>query len=100
MHETQGAFRRQLWRQGILLALRLQRVFMTGISFVEFFTIDLLFAHACLAVKRWLTFKRILNASANGGRNLDKLNLTLFALRCRDSDDFVELAAEFAHDIA
>ena len=42
MRETQGAFRRQLWRQGILLALRLQRVFMTGISFVEFFTIDLL----------------------------------------------------------
>ena len=100
MRETQGAFRRQLWRQGILLALRLQRVFMTGISFVEFFTIDLLFVHACLAVKRWLTFKRILNASANGGRNLDKLNLTLFALRCRDSDDFVELAAEFADDIA
>ena len=62
--------------------------------------IDLLFVHACLAVKRWLTFKRILNASANGGRNLDKLNLTLFALRCRDSDDFVELAAEFADDIA
>ena len=54
MREPQGAFRRELWRQAMLLALRLQRVFWTGISFVEFFTIDLLFAHACLAVERWL----------------------------------------------
>ena len=65
MRETQGAFRRELWRQGILLALRLQRVFWTGISFVEFFTIDLLFAHACLAVKRWLDQKHQVNAGHN-----------------------------------
>ena len=65
MRETQGAFRRELWRQGMLLALRLQRVFMTGISFVEFFTIDLLFVHACLAVKRWLDQKHQVNAGHN-----------------------------------
>ena len=65
MREPQGAFRRELWRQGMLLALRLQRVFWTGISFVEFFTIDLLFAHACLAVKRWLDQKHQVNAGHN-----------------------------------
>lgn len=65
MREPQGAFRRELWRQGMLLALRLQRVFWTGISFVEFFTIDLLFAHACLAVERWLDKKHQVNAGHN-----------------------------------
>jgi hypothetical protein len=38
---------------------------MTGISFVEFFTIDLLFAHACLAVERWLDKKHQVNAGHN-----------------------------------